>query len=50
MRSFLAQRPNLPPEQSSENQVEIGGQISLAYASGLRMSAHYEEATSGKRG
>jgi len=25
MRSFLAQRPNLPPQQTSENQVKIGG-------------------------
>ena len=50
MRSFLAQRPNLPPEQSSKNQVEIGGQISLACASGRRMSAHHEEATPRKRG
>src|SRR5450756_251955 len=31
MRSFLAQRPNLPPQQSSENQVEIGGQFRLAF-------------------
>jgi hypothetical protein len=49
MRSFLAQRPNLPPEQSSKNQVKIGGQISLACASGRRMSAHYEEATPRER-
>jgi hypothetical protein len=33
-RSFLAQRPNLPPEQSSEHQVQIGGKIRLARASG----------------
>jgi len=25
MRSFLAQRPNLPPLQSSYRQVQIGG-------------------------
>jgi hypothetical protein len=24
-RSFLAQRPNLPPQQSSDYQVKIGG-------------------------
>ncbi len=45
MRSFLAQRPNLPPQQSSENQVKIGGQLCLAYASGGRMSPQYQEAT-----
>jgi len=50
MRSFLAQRPNLPPQQSSENQVEIGGQFRLAYASGRRMGTHHEQATLGKRG
>ena len=49
MRSFLAQRPNLPPQQSSENQVEFGGQIRLACACGRRMSTHHELATSGKR-
>jgi hypothetical protein len=42
MRSFLAQRPYLPPEQSSDNQVKIGDQI--------WMSTHYEQATPGKRG
>jgi hypothetical protein len=42
MRSFLAQRPNLPPQQSSKYQVKIGGQIRLACASGRRMSAHHE--------
>jgi hypothetical protein len=45
MRSFLAQRPNLPPQQSSENQVEIGGQIGLAYASGGRMCTQHQQAT-----
>ncbi len=50
MRSFLAQRPNLPPQQSSENQVKIGGQICLACASGGRMSPQHEQATPGKRG
>jgi hypothetical protein len=50
MRSFLAQRPNLPPQQSSDYQVEIGGQIRLAYASGCRMRAQYEQATPGERG
>ena len=50
MRSFLAQRPNLPPQQSSDNQVKIGGQIRLACASGCRMGAQHEQATPGKRG
>ena len=50
MRSFLAQRPNLPPQQSSENQVEIGGQICLACASGGRMRPQHEQATPRKRG
>ncbi len=49
MRSFLAQHPNLPPQQSSKDQVKIGGQIRLACAGGRRMSAHHEQATSGKR-
>jgi hypothetical protein len=50
MRSFFAQRPNLPPQQSSDYQVEIGGQIRLAYASGCRMRAQDEQATPRKRG
>lgn len=50
MRSFLAQRPNLPPQESSKDQVKIGGKISLAGSGGRRMCAHYEQATSGKRG
>jgi hypothetical protein len=50
MRSFLAQRPNLPPKQSSENQVKIGGQIRLAGASGRRMCTHHEQATPGEAG
>jgi hypothetical protein len=49
MRSLLA-RPNLPPEQSFKNQVEIGGKIRLACACGGRVGTQYEEATSGKRG
>lgn len=49
MRSFLAQRPNLPPQQSSQDQVKIGGQLRLAGTGGRRMSAHHEQATSGKR-
>ena len=49
MRSCLT-RPNLPPEQSFECQVEIGGKIRLAYASGGRVSAHHEQATSGQAG
>jgi hypothetical protein len=50
MRSFLAQRPYLPPEQSSDNQVKIGDQICLACASSGRMSTQHEQATPGKRG
>jgi hypothetical protein len=50
MRSFLAQRPNLPPQESSENQVKIGGQICLAYASGGRMCPQHEKATPRKPG
>ncbi len=50
MRSLLAQRPNLPPQESSENQVEIGGKIRLAYASGRRMRTQHEQATPGKTG
>ena len=46
----LAQRPNLPPHQSSEHQVEIGGKIRLACTSGSRMGTHHEQATSGERG
>jgi len=49
-RSFLAQRPNLPPQQSSDNQVKISGQICLACASGCREGAQHEQATPGKRG
>ena len=49
-RSFLAQRPNLPPQQSSDNQVKISGQIRLACASGCRVGAQHEQATPGKRG
>ncbi len=44
MRSFLAQRPNLPPQQLSENQVKIGGQICLACACGGRMCPQHEQA------
>jgi hypothetical protein len=46
----LAQRPNLPPHQSSEHQVEIGDEIRLACTSGSRMGTHHEQATSGQRG
>jgi hypothetical protein len=49
MRSLLA-RPNLPPEQSSEHQVKIGGEIRLACACGRRMSTQYQERIPGKRG
>jgi hypothetical protein len=48
-RSLLA-CPNLPPQESSEHQVEIGGKIRLACASGRRVGPQYEEATPGKRG
>jgi hypothetical protein len=50
MRSFLAQRPNLPPQESSEHQVKIGGQICLACASGGRMRPQHEQATPRERG
>jgi hypothetical protein len=49
MRSYLT-RPNLPPQQSSKHQVEIGGKIRLACASGGRMSAQHEQAAPGKAG
>jgi hypothetical protein len=49
-RSFLAQRPNLPPEQSFDYQVEIGGHIRLACARGRRVGAQYEQATPRERG
>jgi hypothetical protein len=50
MRSLPAQRPNLPPQQSSERQVKIGGQICLAYACGRWVRAHHELATLRERG
>jgi hypothetical protein len=50
MPRSLAQCPNLPPQQSSEHQVKIGGQIRLAYAGGRRVGTHHEKTTSGKRG
>src|SRR6516165_6703281 len=40
----------VPPQQSSDNQVKIGGQILLACASGCRIRAQHEQATPGKRG
>ena len=49
-RSFLLQRPNLPPEQSFDNQVKIGGEIRLACARGRWMGAQYEQATPRERG
>ncbi len=49
-RSFLAQRPNLPPQQSFHHQVKIGGQIRLAYASSCRIGTQYEHATPRERG
>jgi hypothetical protein len=49
-RSFLAHRPNLPPQQFSYYQVKIGGEIRLACASGRREGAQYEQATPRKRG
>jgi hypothetical protein len=50
MRSFLAQRPYLPPKQSTDYQVKIGDQIRLACASSCRKGTHHEQATPGKRG
>ncbi len=49
MRSLRA-RPNLPPQQSSKHQVEIGSKIRLACASGGRVGTQYEQATPGKHG
>lgn len=49
-RSFLAQRPNLPPKQSSDNQVEIGGKIRLACTSGCRVRTQHKQATPRERG
>jgi hypothetical protein len=46
----LAQRPNLPPQQSSDNQVQIRGQISLACACGRWMGTQHEHATARERG
>jgi hypothetical protein len=50
MRSSRVQRPNLPPEQSFDHQVQIGGEIGLACARGRRVRAHHEQATLRKRG
>lgn len=49
-RSFPAQRPNLPPQESSKHQVQIGGKIRLACARGRRMRTHHEQATLRERG
>jgi hypothetical protein len=46
----LAQRPNLPPQQFFQNQVKIDGEIRLACASGRRVGAQHEQATTRKRG
>jgi len=46
MRSSRA-RPNLPPQQSSEHQVEVSGKIRLACAGGGRVGTQYEQATPG---
>jgi hypothetical protein len=48
-RSLLA-CPNLPPQQSSEHQVEIGGKIRLACNRGSRMGTQHQETTPGERG
>jgi hypothetical protein len=36
----------LPPKQSSDYQVEVGGEIRLAGCSSARRGAHYKQATS----
>ena len=41
----MAQCLNLPPEQSSEYQVEIGGQIRLAGVGSYGVGTHDEQAT-----
>jgi hypothetical protein len=42
-------RPTLPPKQSLEHQVELGGQIRLACGSGPGTGAHHQQATFRKR-
>ena len=41
-------RPTLPPKQSSDYQVEVGGEIRLAGRCRARARAHYQQATSGQ--
>jgi hypothetical protein len=43
-RSSPMQRPNLPPQQSSQNQVQIDGKIRLARHRGRRVRANHEKA------
>jgi len=40
----------VPPQQPSEHQVEVGGQIRLASGGGCRMSSHHEHATTREAG
>ena len=42
-------RPTLPPKQSSDNQVEIGGEIRLACGSGPGIGTYHQQATFRKR-
>ncbi len=39
------QRPNLPPQQPIDHQVEIGGEIRLACGRGRRIGANHKKAT-----
>jgi len=42
-------RPTLPPKQSSDNQVEFGGEIRLACGSGPGIGTYHQQATVRKR-
>ena len=42
-------RPTLPPKQSSDNQVEFGGEIRLACGSGPGIGTYHQQATFRKR-
>ena len=42
-------RPTLPPKQSSDYQVEFGGEIRLACGGGPGIGTHHQQATFRKR-
>jgi hypothetical protein len=50
MPRSLPTRPNLPPQQSSEHQVEIGGKFRLACTCGSRMGTQHQLTAPGERG